>query len=119
MRDENIALREEVKTLKYQITEMLSKKNSENEALSLTNARTDQKVEELENRLMNIEAEKIQAIEECDGLRQDLKKQQDEMKKKVNQLAQVNNMKKMIMDKNNQMKALRERLQKYENIDDD
>ena len=41
------------------------------------------------------------------------------MKKKVNQLAQVNNMKKMIVDKNSQIKQLRERLSKYEDLDKD
>ena len=41
------------------------------------------------------------------------------MKKKVNQLAQVNNMKKMIVEKNSQIKQLRERLSKYEDLDKD
>lgn len=43
----------------------------------------------------------------------------DELKKKVNQLTQVTNMKKMITEKNDQMKKLRERLSKYEKDDDD
>ena len=52
-------------------------------------------------------------------LRKELAVSKDEIKKKVNQLTQVTNMKKMIVDKNNQLKAVRERLSKYENLDDD
>ena len=52
-------------------------------------------------------------------LRKELAVSKDEIKKKVNQLTQVTNMKKMIVDKNNQLKAVRERLGKYENLDDD
>ena len=41
----------------------------------------------------------------------------EELKKKVNQLTQVTNMKKMIQDKNTKIKELRERLSKYENVE--
>ncbi len=41
------------------------------------------------------------------------------MQKKVNQLTQVTNMKKMIMDKNQKIKELRDKLGKYEPVLDD
>lgn len=68
---------------------------------------------------MLLEEEKSQAMEREQVARRELKNSQEEIQKKVNQLTQVNNMKKMIIDKNNQLKALRERLSKYENLDDD
>lgn len=43
----------------------------------------------------------------------------DELKKKVNQLTQVTNMKKMIQDKNTKIKVLRDKLGKYENVEED
>ncbi len=42
----------------------------------------------------------------------------DELKKKVNQLTQVTNMKTMIQEKNAKISSLRERLGKYENVDE-
>ena len=41
------------------------------------------------------------------------------MKKKLNQTTQVTNMKKMIQEKNGKIKQLREKLSKYESVDDD
>ena len=67
--------------------------------------------------MMSMEKETCQ--EEVTQLRKELSDSKDEIKKKVNQLTQVNNMKKMIVDKNGQLKTLREKLSKYENIDDD
>ena len=66
-----------------------------------------------------VEEEKNQAVDAQNSMRKELQNSKEEIKKKVNQLTQVNNMKKMIVDKNNQLKTLRERLSKYENLDDD
>jgi len=52
-------------------------------------------------------------------LKAEVSAMKEELKKKVNQLTQVTNMKKMITEKNDQMKKLRERLSKYEKDDDD
>lgn len=43
----------------------------------------------------------------------------DELKKKVNQLTQVTNMKKMIQEKNAKIKTLRDKLGKYESVEED
>ena len=51
--------------------------------------------------------------------REMLAKAENDIKKKVNQLTQVTNMKNMIVEKNNQIKQLREKLGQYVNIDDD
>ena len=51
--------------------------------------------------------------------RDQLTKAQNDIKKKVNQLTQVTNMKNMIVEKNTQIKTLREKLGQYENIEDD
>ena len=67
---------------------------------------------ELESKLMLLEEEKHQA-QEANA------EKEKELSKKVNQLTQVNNMKKMIVEKNAQLKSLRERLSKYENLDED
>jgi hypothetical protein len=45
---------------------------------------------------MLIEEEKSQALDKYENLRQELFNTKDELKKKVNQLTQVTNMKKMI-----------------------
>ena len=66
-----------------------------------------------------MEGEKLQAEEKSENLRQELFNTKDELKKRVNQLTQVTNMKKVIMDKNTKIKDLRDRLSKYENIDED
>lgn len=80
---------------------------------------SDQQLVELESKLMLKDGEIAQAQETETTLRKELASQKEEIKKKVNQLTQVTNMKKMIVDKNNQLKAVRERLSKYENLDDD
>jgi len=76
-------------------------------------------VVELENKMILMEGEKLQAEEKSENLRQELFNTKDELKKRVNQLTQVTNMKKVIMDKNTKIKDLRDRLSKYENIDED
>ena len=68
---------------------------------------------------MLVEEERSQAIEGQITLKAEVTGMKDELKKKVNQLTQVTNMKKMITEKNDQMKKLRERLSKYEKDDDD
>jgi leucine zipper transcription factor-like protein 1 len=68
---------------------------------------------------MMIEEERSQALEGQINLRSEVQAMKDELKKKVNQLTQVTNMKKMITEKNDQMKKLRERLSKYEKDEDD
>lgn len=68
---------------------------------------------------MLVEEERSQAIEAQISLKAEVSGMKDELKKKVNQLTQVTNMKKMITEKNDQMKKLRERLSKYEKDDDD
>jgi leucine zipper transcription factor-like protein 1 len=74
---------------------------------------------ELENKLIMVEEERSQAIEAQISLRNEVQAMKEELKKKVNQLTQVTNMKKMITEKNEQMKKLRERLSKYEKDEDD
>ena len=75
---------------------------------------------------MMVEEDKAQAIEqiqnersEVDKLKKEVVSLQSDMKKKVNELTQVANMKKMIQQKNTQVKELRDRLSKYEKDDDD
>ena len=74
---------------------------------------------DLENKIMMLEEEKAQALEESENFKKDVNSMKDELKKKVNQLTQVNNMKKMMADKNEQLKKLSERLSKYEKDEDD
>ena len=80
---------------------------------------SDALVVELENRLILMEGEKLQAVEQADNMRQELVNAQQELKKKLNQMTQVTNMKKMLQDKNAKIKTLRERLCKYESLEDD
>ena len=98
---------------------MLSKKNEENEQLKGNKNDSEMQIFELENKMQMMSMEKETCQEEVTQLRKELSDSKDEIKKKVNQLTQVNNMKKMIVDKNGQLKTLREKLSKYENIDDD
>ena len=55
--------------------------------------------------------------EKYENIKGELMNTKEELKKKVNQLTQVTNMKKMIQDKNGKIKELRERLGKYENVE--
>lgn len=55
---------------------------------------------ELENKLMMVEEERSQAIEAQIAMKNEVAAMKDELKKKVNQLTQVTNMKKMITEKN-------------------
>lgn len=75
-------------------------------------------VVDLESKLFLMEGEKLQILEQNENLKQELFNVKDELKKKVSQLTQVTNMKKMIQDKNEKIKDLRTRLGKYENVDD-
>ena len=109
--------------LQSKITELLTKKNSEAQSLQSS---SDAQLVELENKLMMVEEDKAQAIEqiqnerlEVDKLKKEVVSLQSDMKKKVNELTQVANMKKMIQQKNTQVKELRDRLSKYEKDDDD
>lgn len=58
--------------------------------------------------------ERDRAEELCENLRKEAQNTKMELQKKVNQLTQVTNMKKMIQDKNAKIAELRERLGKYE-----
>lgn len=55
---------------------------------------------ELENKLMMVEEERSQALEAQIALKSEVSGMKEELKKKVNQLTQVTNMKKMITEKN-------------------
>ena len=55
--------------------------------------------------------------EKYENIKNELMNTKEELKKKVNQLTQVTNMKKMIQDKNGKIKELRERLGKYESVE--
>jgi uncharacterized phage infection (PIP) family protein YhgE len=79
----------------------------------------DRMVVELESKLMLVEEERSQARDQAENLRKELMGMREELQKKVNQMTQVTNMKKMIQDKNSKIKTLRDRLGKYENIEDD
>lgn len=98
---------------------MLKTKNAQNEKLAGSKNDSDIQLVELGSKLMLKDGEIASAQETEALLRRELAASKDEIKKKVNQLTQVTNMKKMIVDKNNQLKAVRERLGKYENLDDD
>jgi len=56
---------------------------------------------ELERKVMELEVDGETKQESISHLKKELASSKDEIKKKVNQLTQVNNMKKMIVDKNN------------------
>jgi peptidoglycan hydrolase CwlO-like protein len=53
-------------------------------------------------------------VEVGENIRKEAQNVKMELQKKVNQLTQVTNMKKMIQDKNTKIAELRERLSKYE-----
>ena len=55
---------------------------------------------ELENKLMMVEEERSLALEAQIALKSEVSGMKEELKKKVNQLTQVTNMKKMITEKN-------------------
>ena len=74
---------------------------------------------DLENKIILLEEERRQAIDESQANQEEAMKLKVQMDKKVNSLTQVNNMKTMIQNKNKEIKELRERLGKYENLDDD
>jgi chromosome segregation ATPase len=97
---------------------MLSSKQQSAEELEGQKSRSDQAVVDLEARLTLLEEERAQAREQAENLRQELLSVNQELKKKVNQLTQVTNMKKMIQDKNTKIRGLMGRLAKYESVEE-
>lgn len=75
---------------------------------------TQQQIDDLERRLNKVMEERDAAVEVSENLRKETMNTKQELQKKVNQLTQVTNMKKMIQDKNTKIAELRERLGKYE-----
>lgn len=71
-------------------------------------------IEELRLKLDKIMQERDASLEVTENLRKEAMNTKQELQKKVNQLTQVTNMKKMIQDKNAKINELRERLSKYE-----
>ncbi len=75
---------------------------------------TQQQIDDLERKLNKVMEERDSAIDVSENLRKETMNTKQELQKKVNQLTQVTNMKKMIQDKNTKITELRERLGKYE-----
>lgn len=75
---------------------------------------TQQQIDDLERRLNKVMEERDAAVEVSENLRKETMNTKQELQKKVNQLTQVTNMKKMIQGKNTKIAELRERLGKYE-----
>eukprot|EP00347_Sterkiella_histriomuscorum_P009298 403341739 len=119
LRTENDNLKKMIQVLQSKLTQSLSQKSEVNSQIDGSKLQSDQIVIDLQARLHQIESEKLQVKEQAENMRQELFNVKDELKKKVNQLTQVTNMKKMIQDKNTKIKQLRERLGKYEGVDDE
>uniref|UniRef100_A0A7S3CMM1 Leucine zipper transcription factor-like protein 1 n=1 Tax=Strombidium rassoulzadegani TaxID=1082188 RepID=A0A7S3CMM1_9SPIT len=115
MQQSSQTLANENDSLKKQISDLqanLDKMTLERAKGSGSSKQLEMQIVELENKVMMLEEEKRQEKEAN-------LQNKEELNKKVNNLTQVNNMKKMIMDKNSHIKTLRDRLSKYENLDED
>lgn len=78
---------------------------------------TNSVVEEMRGKIEKLSEERDRAGEVIENLRKETLAAKQEIQKKVNEMTQVTNMKKMIQDKNAKITQLRERLSKYE-VDD-
>ena len=101
MDEENKRLKQEVINLQHKITEILSNKSKDNQLSQNAKGNTDTLIVELESKLHLVEGERTRVEDQVELLRKELAISKDEIKKKVSQLTQVANMKKMIVDKNN------------------
>ncbi|CDW86926.1 UNKNOWN [Stylonychia lemnae] len=119
LKQENENFKRMIKELQAKLTNALQSRSQASEQIDTHKEQSNYQVIELENQLILAEEEKSQAKEQAENLRQELFNVKDELKKKVNQLTQVTNMKKMIQDKNSKIKTLRDRLGKYESVDED
>jgi len=99
------------------MTSALQKKETMSEEMVSAKQSIEGDVKQLQDRLMEAEEMKKSAQDKMTNMQQELFAAKDELKKKINQLTQVNNMKKMIQDKNGKIKELRERLGKYEDVE--
>ena len=119
LRLENELLKKQVRELQAKITQVLSSKSQVSDEVDSHTKQKDHEIAELESQILNLQVESNKAKDQADNLRQELINTKDEMKKKLNQTTQVTNMKKMIQEKNAKIKQLREKLSKYESVDDD
>ena len=96
LKGESEKYKQQVKDLQQKITDLLQSKNKQAEGSSAA----EMQIVELENKLMMVEEERSQAIEAQIAMKNEVAAMKDELKKKVNQLTQVTNMKKIITEKN-------------------
>ena len=103
-----------VQTLQEKLAQTLAGKSMLAEKADESKKGVQSQVDDLNAKLAKMEDERDKALEIAENLRKETQNTKAEMQKKVNQLTQVTNMKKMIQDKNTKIQELRERLSKYE-----
>ena len=96
MRAENDRIKKTVQQLQQQIAQTLAGKNMFTELVEGTMKDTNQIIEELKIKVERLTDEKEKALEINENLRKEALNAKQEMQKKVNEMTQVNNMKKMI-----------------------
>ena len=96
LRAENDRIKKTVQQLQQQIAQTLAGKSMFTELVEGTMKDTNQIIEELKIKVERLTDEKEKALEINENLRKEALNAKQEMQKKVNEMTQVNNMKKMI-----------------------
>lgn len=107
LREENERVKKMMQSMQEKVAQMLAGKSQMSEDVGA-------KIAEMEEQVKMMREERDRAVEGAEQLRKEVMVTKQEMQKKVNQLTQVTNMKKMIQDKNAKIEELRKRLGKYE-----
>ena len=111
---ENERVKKMLATLQEKLAQTLAGKSHIAEKADETAKGSQSQIDELRQKLEKVLSERDSALEVSENLRKETMNTKQELQKKVNQLTQVTNMKKMIQDKNTKITELRERLSKYE-----
>jgi len=96
LRAENDRIKKTVQQLQQQIAQTLAGKSIFTELVEGNMKETNQIIEELKIKVERLTDEKEKALEINENLRKEALNAKQEMQKKVNEMTQVNNMKKMI-----------------------
>ena len=118
LKEDNVRLNERANTLALELSK--TKKNTEQVTEEAGSEK--RKAEELERMLEQnttmTKEERDQLMGRLSGQSEEIEKLKDDLTKKINQLPQVNQMKKMLQSKNDKIQELTKKLAKYEDPED-
>ena len=111
---ENEALKAKIAFQEQRLIQALQEKSSISSEFKAKASESDQLKSELEGNVLMSASEKQSYVERIDKMTTEIKEYKKELNTKVSKLKQVEAMKKMLGDKNKEIKELRDKLAQYE-----